>query len=163
MKLFLHTMKIKILALGKKNDVFLKNEVDLYLKRIVNYTDCELQVIEYKSKSKTLPIAQTRTEETLFMLSHLPAMPHHLVVLDERGKGYTSIAFANYIQQKMNASCRQLIFAIGGSYGWDQQHLKNTEAIKIADFVLPHQLVRLVLMEQIYRACTIIKNENYHH
>ncbi len=156
-------MKIKVLALGKKNDHFLKNETELYLKRIQNYTDISLEILEYKPKSGSLPIEQLRQEETAYILQHLPSTPYHAVFLDERGKSYTSMAFANYIQQKMNASCRQLIFVIGGSYGWDQSMIKKQEQLRIGDFVLPHQLVRLVLAEQIYRACTIIKNENYHH
>src|SRR5207302_6628487 len=87
-----------------------------------------------------------------------------LVVLDEKGKQLTSEGLAHLIQSRANESVRQLVFLIGGVYGLDEKVLKRANfAWSLSRLVFPHQLVRLILAEQIYRACTIIRNEKYHH
>jgi 23S rRNA (pseudouridine1915-N3)-methyltransferase len=156
-------MKIKIIALGKRNDSFLKEEVQMYLERLQHYIPTELVVLEPKV-NQHLPISQIKQEETKFFLQNLPDQPYQLLLLDERGKGKSSIELANYIDSLQQTAVKQLIIGIGGSYGWhfDVFPTKPT-LLKISDFVLPHQMVRLILVEQLYRAGTILKNENYHH
>jgi len=156
-------MKIKIIALGKRNDPFLKEEVNLYLERLQHYIPTELAVLEPKV-NQHLSIAQIKQEETKFFLQNLPDHSHQLLLLDERGKGKSSLEFVNYIENLQQTATKLLVIGIGGSYGWDfNSFIQKPSLLKISDFVLPHQLVRLILVEQLYRACTIIKNENYHH
>lgn len=156
-------MKIKIIALGKRNDSFLKEEVQMYLDRLQHYIPTELVVLEPKVNPQ-LSIAQIKLEETKFFLQNIPEQAHQLLLLDERGKGKSSIELANYIDSLQQMSNKLLIIGIGGSYGWNFDAFKQKpNLLKISDFVLPHQLVRLILVEQLYRAGTILKNENYHH
>jgi 23S rRNA (pseudouridine1915-N3)-methyltransferase len=156
-------MKIKIIALGKRNDPFLKEEVQLYLDRLQHYIPTELAILEPKV-NQHLSIPQIKQEETKFFLNNLPETSHQLLLLDERGKGKSSLEFAQYLENLQQTAVKQLIIGIGGSYGWDFNVFpQKPNLIKISDFVLPHQLVRLVLVEQLYRAGTILKNENYHH
>ncbi len=156
-------MKIKIIALGKRNDPFLKEEVQMYLDRLQHYIPTELVVLEPKV-NQHLSIAQIKLEETKYFLQNLPDQPHQLLLLDERGKGKSSIEFANFIESLQQTSVKQLIIGIGGSYGWNfDAFQQKPNLFKISDFVLPHQLVRLILVEQLYRVGTILKNENYHH
>lgn len=86
-----------------------------------------------------------------------------LILCDERGNSYSSPKFSSWIQQKLNHSRGDLIFAIGGAYGFSEELRKQHECIKLSDFVFPHQIARLVLTEQIYRAYQISKNTGYHH
>jgi len=87
-----------------------------------------------------------------------------LVLLDERGKEFTSPELAAFIQQKANASVKRLVFLIGGAYGADKQIMDHASVNwSLSKLVFPHMLVRLILAEQLYRACTILRNEKYHH
>ncbi len=87
-----------------------------------------------------------------------------LIALDEKGKQFSSIELADFIQQKANESSKNIIFLIGGAYGLHESVLKKCNfKWSLSKLVFPHQLVRLILAEQIYRACTIIRNEKYHH
>jgi 23S rRNA (pseudouridine1915-N3)-methyltransferase len=88
----------------------------------------------------------------------------HLVALDERGKQFTSEGLATFIQRRANESTRNLVFLVGGAFGLDEAVLKRADTIwSLSSLVFPHQLVRLILAEQLYRACTILRNEKYHH
>jgi len=88
----------------------------------------------------------------------------YLVALEERGKQISSEGLASFIQARANESVRNLVFLIGGAYGLDEAVLKRAQfKWSLSELVFPHQLVRLILAEQVYRACTILKNEKYHH
>ncbi len=88
----------------------------------------------------------------------------YLIVLDERGKMLDSLQLAGFLQQRANDSVKQVVFLIGGAYGIDEQVFKRAQfKWSLSALTFPHQLVRLILAEQVYRACTILRNEKYHH
>ena len=88
----------------------------------------------------------------------------YLVALDEKGKQLNSVSLAEFIMKRSNESVKNLVFLVGGAFGLDEQVLKKANyKWSLSDLTFPHQLVRLILAEQVYRACTILRNEKYHH
>ena len=113
--------------------------------------------------SKSLSEEQQKTKEGELILSNI-ASSHHLILLDERGKEYTSVAFADELQKKMNAGIKQLTFVIGGPYGFSKEVYDRANGkLSLSKLTFSHQMIRLFFVEQLYRAFTILKNEPYHH
>lgn len=156
-------MKIHFWSIGKAHEAYVQEGIDLFTKRITHYYPVEWRLFPAaKSKGTTDTILLRRNEATLV----LGALQNEdvLVILDERGKSLHSPGLAAFIQQKANESTRNLVFLIGGAYGVDESLTKRSQFIwSLSKLVFPHQLVRLILAEQIYRACTILRNEKYHH
>ncbi len=149
-----------ILSLGKSHDAYIKEGVELFTKRIGHYYPIDWQLIV---PSKLTEPSQIKKAEAVSILKALAATDV-LVLLDEKGKMLSSPGLANLIQQKANQSAQRIVFLIGGAYGVDDEIKSRANFTwSISELVFPHMLVRLILAEQIYRACSILANEKYHH
>ena len=153
-------MKLSILSVGKSHDAYIKEGVELFTKRIGHYYPIDWQLIV---PSKLTEPSQIKKAEATSILKAL-ATTDILVLLDEKGKMLSSPGLANLIQQKANQSAQRIVFLIGGAYGVDVEIKSRANFTwSISELVFPHMLVRLILAEQIYRACSILANEKYHH
>jgi 23S rRNA (pseudouridine1915-N3)-methyltransferase len=153
-------LKLSILSVGKNHETYIKEGIDLFTKRIGHYYPIEWQLI---APSKLTDPVQIKKTEAASIIKAL-AVTDVLILLDEKGKMLNSPGLANLIQQKANQSAQRIIFLIGGAYGVDEEIKKRANFIwSISDLVFPHMLVRLLLVEQVYRACSILANEKYHH
>lgn len=156
-------MNIKVIAVGKTDNAELIRLIDVYEKRLKFYINFELDIIPDIKNVKNLSEAQQKEKEGALILKKL--QPTDVpILLDERGKQYSSVHFADYLQKKMNAGIKQLVFIIGGPYGFsDAVYQKAQGKISLSAMTFSHQMVRLFLIEQIYRGFTILRNEPYHH
>jgi len=156
-------MKIQIWSVGKAHEPYVKPGIDLFTKRIAQYFPVDWKLISSPKNSNALPLNDLKKTEGENIL-HLLQPGDVLVALDEQGKQISSEQLAIFIRRKGNESAKNIIFLIGGAYGLDEKVKKRADLIwSLSSLVFPHQLARLILAEQIYRACTIIKNEKYHH
>ena len=156
-------MKIHFWAIGKAHESYVKEGIDTFTKRISHYYPVDWKIIPSPKNGATLSPADLKKAEAAILFSSL-AHSDILVVLDEKGTLLNSEKVAGLIQLYANNSARDLIFLIGGAYGVDDSILKRANTTwSLSPLVFPHQLVRLILAEQVYRACTIIRNEKYHH
>ncbi|MGB3143004.1 MAG: 23S rRNA (pseudouridine(1915)-N(3))-methyltransferase RlmH [Maribacter sp.] len=156
-------MTIKLLAIGKTDSSELQKLIEVYQKRLQHYISFEIDLIPDLRKTKNLSEEQQKTKEGELILKKL-APTDVLILFDEKGKNYSSVEFANYLQKKMNSGIKQLVFLIGGPYGFsDEVYQKATGKISLSKMTFSHQMVRLFITEQIYRGYTILKNEPYHH
>lgn len=153
-------MKITIWSVGKADESYIKEGVTNFTKRIAHYYPIEWHLI---TPSKASDPYQIKKEEALLIIKTLSANDV-LILLDEKGKMLSSPGLAKLIQQKANQSAHRIVFLIGGAYGVsDEIKSKANFSWSISELVFPHMLVRLILAEQIYRACSILANEKYHH
>ncbi len=156
-------MKIYFWSIGKSHESFIKEGVELFTKRISNYFPVEWTIIPMPKNAGIMEPVFLKIKEGE-VLSALIAKEDYVVLLDERGKTLSSEAFSNFIEQRTVESVRNLIFIIGGAYGVSDSIMQRANLIwSLSALVFPHQLVRLILAEQVYRACSIMRNEKYHH
>ena len=156
-------MNIKLLAVGKTDNPALQQLIDMYEKRLSYYINFELQLLPDIKNSKLLSEEQQKAKEGELILGNV-ASSHHLILLDERGKELTSVAFADELQKKMNAGIKQLTFVIGGPYGFSKEVYDRANGkLSLSKLTFSHQMIRLFFVEQLYRAFTILRNEPYHH
>jgi 23S rRNA (pseudouridine1915-N3)-methyltransferase len=156
-------MKLQFWSVGKAHEPYVKEGVDLFTKRITHYYPAEWVIIPPPKNTSTISEKDLKKKEGETVLSFLQK-EDYLILLDERGKMINSETLAEFIQQRANDSIKKIVFLIGGAYGVSDEVIKRANYIwSLSPLVFPHQLVRLVLTEQVYRACTIIKNEKYHH
>jgi len=135
----------------------------MYEKRLSYYINFELQLLPDIKNSKSLSEEQQKAKEGELILGNV-ASSHHLILLDERGKEFTSVAFADELQKKMNAGIKQLTFVIGGPYGFSKEVYDRANGkLSLSKLTFSHQMIRLFFVEQLYRAFTILRNEPYHH
>jgi 23S rRNA (pseudouridine1915-N3)-methyltransferase len=156
-------MKIKLLVIGKTDDNNLKALIEKYQNRLKHYINFELIIIPDIKNAKNLSENQQKEKEGELILKQLKPIDQ-LILLDENGKEYNSVLFSEYLQKKMNSGIKQLVFVIGGPYGFSEEIYKKTQGkISLSKMTFSHQMVRLFVVEQVYRAFTILKNEPYHH
>jgi len=156
-------MKISFWSVGKTNEAYVKAGVEEFTKRIARYFKVEWDIIPVPKNAGMLSEQDLRKREGETILEWLNK-EDWLVVLDERGKQMHSERLAQFLQARANESVKNLIFLIGGVYGIDEPVLKRADHVwSLSQLTFPHQLVRLILAEQVYRACTILRNEKYHH
>lgn len=156
-------MTIKILAIGKTDSRPLQQLISEYEDRLKHYVRFELETLPDIKNAKNLSEVRQKEKEGALILKNLNPTDV-LVLLDENGKQFPSIDFSKYLQKKVNAGIRQLVFAIGGPYGFsDAVYAKSQGKISLSKMTFSHQMVRLFAVEQIYRAFTILRNEPYHH
>lgn len=155
-------MKTALLLVGKTQDKHFAAAIDDYVNRLSHYVPFSVEIIPDLRNTKSLSEAQQKEKEgDLIMRRIQPA--DTVVLLDERGKEMESVDFAGWLQRKMNTS-RRLVFVIGGPYGFSRQvYQRADEMVSMSRMTFSHQMVRLIFVEQLYRACTIIKGEPYHH
>jgi 23S rRNA (pseudouridine1915-N3)-methyltransferase len=156
-------MKIIFLTVGKTEDAYLKEGVDKYVKRLKHYTKLELIELNELKNTKALTPDQQKTKEAELILKKL-SPTDHVVLLDENGTEFTSQQFANYLDKRAISSSSNLIFIVGGPYGFDQSvYQRANDKLSFSRMTFSHQMIRLFFAEQLYRAFTIIKGEPYHH
>ncbi|MFK8303307.1 23S rRNA (pseudouridine(1915)-N(3))-methyltransferase RlmH [Capnocytophaga stomatis] len=156
-------MNIKLIAIGKTDNSALQQLITDYEKRLSHYVNFQLQIILDVKNSKSLSEEQQKIKEGELILKNIENS-HHLILLDERGKEYTSVGFSEFLQKQMNAGTRQLVFVIGGPYGFSEEvYARANGKLSLSKLTFSHQMIRLFFVEQIYRAFTILKNEPYHH
>ena len=153
-------MKLSILSVGKAHESYIKEGVEQFTKRIGHYYSIDWQLI---TPSKLTEPTQIKKAEAASILKTLTSTDV-LVLLDETGKMLNSPGLAKLIQQKANQSAQRIVFLIGGAYGVDAEIKSRANFTwSLSELVFPHMLVRLLLAEQVYRACSILANEKYHH
>ena len=156
-------MKLQFWAIGKGHDPYVKEGVELFTRRIANYYPVDWNIIATPKNAGVLSEADLKKKEAEIILNAI-AKEDYLVALDERGKAISSEQLAAFIQTRANESTRQIVFLIGGAYGLHEDVLKRADyKWSLSLLTFPHQLVRLILAEQVYRACSILRNEKYHH
>ncbi|MCL3779776.1 23S rRNA (pseudouridine(1915)-N(3))-methyltransferase RlmH [Prolixibacteraceae bacterium JC049] len=156
-------MKITLLVIGKTDQKYLQEGIDIYTKRLKRYISFELKVIPDIKNSKNLSEGEQKQKEGKLILEQVQN-GDDLILLDERGKEFTSPDFAQYLQKKMLASTRHLIFVVGGPYGFsDEVYARSNGKVGLSKMTFSHQMIRLFFIEQIYRGMTILKGEPYHH
>jgi len=156
-------MKLLLWSIGKENEPYIKAGVEDFTRRITRYYPTEWTLFPPPKGAATLSPAALKKKEGEMILTQL-SKDDYLVALDERGRQFSSEGLAQFIQTRANSSSRNLVFLIGGAFGIDESVLQRADhRWSLSQLTLPHQLVRLVLSEQLYRACTILRNEKYHH
>ena len=159
----LSNMKISLIVIGKTDAAYFAEAVDEYKSRLTHYIPFEMQVIPDLKNSKNLTVEQQKEKEGELILKNLQ-QGDYVVLLDERGKEFTSLNFASYIEKKKQSVPKRFVFIIGGPYGFSTAvYGKATEKISLSKMTFSHQMIRLVFVEQLYRAMTILNNEPYHH
>jgi 23S rRNA (pseudouridine1915-N3)-methyltransferase len=156
-------MTIKLLSIGKTDDTSLRKLIENYVTRLGFYNKFELDIIPDLKKTRNLSTLQQKQMEGKLILDKVNTSDY-LVLLDENGKQFSSEGFSEYIQKRLNSGMKQLIFVIGGPYGFSEEVYARANAkISLSKMTFSHQMVRLFFVEQLYRAFTILKNEPYHH
>lgn len=156
-------MKIKLLAIGKTDHKQLQQLIDEYQNRLKHYVKFELEIIPDIKNVKNLSEQQQKDKEGELLLGKLQPTDQ-LVLLDDKGKQFTSIEFSEYLQKKMNSGIKQLVLVIGGPYGFSEEVYKKASGkLSLSKMTFSHQMIRLFIVEQIYRGFTILRNEPYHH
>ena len=156
-------MKFQFWTIGKAHEPYVKEGIELFTKRISNYYPVEWNIIPMPKNAASLSETDLKKKEGEIITSFLQK-DDYLVLLEETGKMLSSEDLANYIQLRANESIKNIIFLIGGAYGVsDAVKQRANYAWSLSKLVFPHQLVRLILAEQLYRACSINRNEKYHH
>lgn len=156
-------MKIQFWSVGKAHESYVKEGIDAFTKRIANYYPVQWNLLPVLKNTAMLSAMDLKKKEGEMILDMLKK-EDYLVLLDERGKSISSEGLASFIQQRANDSEKNLVFLIGGAFGvseavWERAQFRWS----LSPLVFPHQLVRLILSEQVYRACSILRNEKYHH
>jgi 23S rRNA (pseudouridine1915-N3)-methyltransferase len=156
-------MKIKLLIIGKTTDKHLVALIEEYQNRLRHYINFELQVIPELKNVKNLSFAEIKEREADLLLKVFEPNDE-VVLLDEGGKCYKSTDFAKFLEQKMLNSGRSIVFVVGGAYGFAERvYQRANQLLSLSAMTFSHQMVRLIFVEQLYRAFTIIKGEPYHH
>lgn len=156
-------MKIKVLAIGKTDDKNLKQLIDAYQKRLKHYIKFEMEIIPDLKQAKNMSEKDQKEKEGELILKK--AGPgDQLWLLDEKGEMFRSLDFSKFLQKKMNAGTKRFVLVIGGPYGFSDAVYQSAQGkISLSKMTFSHQMIRLFVVEQLYRAFTILKNEPYHH
>ena len=156
-------MKLQFWTVGKAHESYVKEGVEMFTKRISNYFPVQWQIIPMPKNAGMMSEMDLKIKEGETILQFLKK-EDYLIVLEERGKQLNSEGLAAFIQQRANESEKSLVFLIGGAFGLSEDVLQRANyKWSLSQLVFPHQLVRLILAEQVYRACSILRNEKYHH
>jgi len=156
-------MKFKLISIGKQHEKYIKDGVEDFTARIQKYYPAEWQIIAPPKNAATFSESELKKAESLLVLSQLQK-DDFLILLDEKGKMISSVELSALLQQRANESSKKLVFLIGGAFGVDTALRDRANFTwSLSKLVFPHMLVRLLLAEQVYRACTIARNEKYHH
>ncbi|MDR2423444.1 MAG: 23S rRNA (pseudouridine(1915)-N(3))-methyltransferase RlmH [Prevotellaceae bacterium] len=156
-------MKIKFIVVGKTDAKYIQEAVSVYLDRLGHYVPFEMHCIPDPKNAGKMNELQLKTQEATAILECLSA-GDELILLDEKGETLSSVEFASMISKKINYGVRRLVFVSGGPYGFaDAIYEKSSLLLSLSKMTFTHQMVRLIFVEQLYRAFTIIKGEKYHH
>lgn len=156
-------MNIRLLAIGKTDDKLLSSVFSQYEKRLSHYVKFDFEALADVKNVKNLSQSQQKEKEGALLLSKISATDA-LVLLDENGKSFSSVGFADALQKHMNSGVKTLVFAIGGPYGFSPEvYARAQSKVSLSPMTFSHQMVRVFFAEQLYRAFTILRNEPYHH
>ncbi|MBP6661993.1 MAG: 23S rRNA (pseudouridine(1915)-N(3))-methyltransferase RlmH [Paludibacter sp.] len=156
-------MKITLLTVGKTTNANLVSLQDEYQNRLKFYIPFEMVVIPELKNTKNLSIAEQQEKEADLILKQLETSDE-VVLLDDKGKQFTSMGFSEYISKKMLASHKRMVFVVGGPYGFSERVYNRANGkVSLSAMTFSHQMIRLIFVEQLYRAMTILKGEPYHH
>jgi len=156
-------MKICLLVIGKTDEAYLQKGMEIFQKRIPHYISFEMKVIPDIKNVKNLSEEQQKEKEGELILVQITTSDE-LILLDENGLEFGSVEFARFLEKKMVSGTKRLIFVIGGPYGFSAKVYARANAkVSLSKMTFSHQMVRLIFLEQVYRAMTILKGEPYHH
>lgn len=156
-------MNIEIWSVGKANEPFIEPGIQYYFSKIKPYLPIELVVLQPSKKTATTDVQRTKAQEEELILKRLQPQ-HYLILLDERGRQLNSVQWSQQLQQQMNSGVKTLVLLIGGAFGvTDAVRQQAKQCWSLSTLVFPHQLVRLLLAEQVYRSLSILNNLPYHH
>lgn len=156
-------MIIKLVAVGKTDDKTIQSLTDTYINRLGHYNRFELEIVPDLKKTKNLSVDQQKQLEGKLLLEKL-SPSDFVVLLDEDGKQFSSEGFSEYIQKRLNSGMKQLIFIIGGPFGFSEEVYGRADGrLSLSKMTFSHQMIRPFFVEQLYRAFTILRNEPYHH
>lgn len=156
-------MKITLIVIGKTDNKHLLSLMEDYSKRLGFYVQFEMEVVPDIKNAKNLSETLQKKAEGDEILKRITPS-ENLILLDENGKTYTSEKFSEFLQKKMNSGLKNLVFVIGGPYGFsDEIYNRANGKLSLSSMTFSHQMVRLFFIEQLYRAFTILRNEPYHH
>lgn len=156
-------MKLVFWTIGGKNEPFVKEGIDMFTRRIGNYYPCEWKIVPPPKNAASMEENAQREAESRMMLDAIDPSDY-LILLDERGKMLDSPGLAELLKERALNSSKKVHFLIGGAFGVNELLRKRADFVwQLSKLVFPHQLVRLILAEQVYRACSINRGEKYHH
>lgn len=156
-------MKIKLLTIGKTDNAALAQLIKTYEARLKHYIQFSIEIIPDLKNTKNFSEEIQKEKEGDLILSKI-STTDRMVLLDENGTSFDSIEFSKFLQKQMNSGIKQLVFVIGGPYGFSEKIYKKSQGkISLSKMTFSHQMIRLFAIEQIYRGFTILKNEPYHH
>jgi len=156
-------MQIRLIAIGKTDNPSIQKLTEEYVQRLGHYIRFEVEIIPDLKNTKSLSIQAQKEKEGEFILKKLQPSDD-LLLLDERGKTFSSLEFSDFLQKKMNSGLKQLIIVIGGPYGFSEAvYARANGKISLSKMTFSHQMIRPFFAEQLYRAFTILSNEPYHH
>ena len=156
-------MKLLLLVIGKTTDRHVQALIDDYSSRMGHYVPFSLETVPELRNTRALSSEQQKTQEAELIRKQLQP-GDHLVLLDEHGSERRSVDFASWLSKRMAAGARRIVFVVGGPYGFDASiHQLANEEISLSQMTFSHQLIRVLFVEQLYRACTILRGEPYHH
>jgi len=155
-------MKVSLWYIGKNKQDFITEGIEFYKKKIVHYTKFEIQEYSKIKVGKNDAPAKHKKIEADFLLDKIPKTAF-LVLLDEKGKQFDSVKFSRWIENQLVSSSKDIIFLIGGAYGFDMRLYERSDMqLSLSAMTFSHQIIRVAFLEQLYRAFTIIKGEKYH-
>jgi 23S rRNA (pseudouridine1915-N3)-methyltransferase len=156
-------MEIVLLLTGKTDEKWIEDALNKYGKRIERYAKFSIEIITVpKAKGAAIPAVLKSTEANSLM--KFLKESDYIILLDEKGGSFTSREFANHLQKRMNAGYKRIVFLVGGAFGFDDAVYKLAdEKLALSKMTFSHQVIRVIFIEQLYRAFTILKNEPYHH
>lgn len=156
-------MHIEIWSIGKENEPFIEEGLKYYFQKTKPYNSIDLVILQPSKKQATTDIERTKLQEEEMVMKRLQPQ-HYLVLLDERGKQLNSVQWSQQFQQMMNMGTKTLVILIGGAFGVTESVRKQAKQVwSLSTLVFPHQMVRLIVAEQVYRAFSIMNNSPYHH
>lgn len=156
-------MKICLLVIGKTDAAYIRTGIEEYEKRLTRYVPYEMRVLPDVKNSKNMSESLQKGKEGELILGQLQA-GDVVVLLDEKGNQFTSTGFSGYLAQKMQSGIKRLVFVIGGPYGFAEDVYKRAnDKLSLSKMTFSHQMVRMIFVEQVYRAMTIMNGEPYHH
>lgn len=155
-------MKVSLWYIGKNKQDFIKEGIEFYTKKLIHYTKFEIQEFSKIKVGKNDAPKKHRRIEADFLITKIPNTAF-LILLDEKGKQFDSVKFSRWIENQLASSSKDIIFLIGGAYGFDQQlYQRANMKLSLSAMTFSHQIIRVAFLEQLYRAFTIIKGEKYH-
>lgn len=155
-------MKVTLICIGKTDDKYIQEGCEVYIKRLQHYFKTEVSIIPDLKNVHKMDTQERKKKECQLILKQIETSDT-VILLDEKGKEFSSRAFAQDIQKKMNSGAKRVVFVIGGAFGFsDEMYQRATGKLSLSKMTFSHQMVRLFFLEQLYRANTILNNEPYH-